>query len=460
MTTGETTERAGLGERFLRAARVFLDPKVLIILLLGFSSGLPLALTGSTLSAWTKESGISLGTIGLFSLVGLPYLIKFLWAPMVDAFQVPILGKLLGHRRGWLVFAQILLMAAILLLGLQNPAVSPWMVALAALIVATASATQDIVIDAFRVEYLPASEQSAGMGYFVGAYRVGMLVSGAGTLALVDHLQHNGIDTGPAWTFGYAVMALLVVVGLAAALLAHEPRATERETKAEKLGEREGNPLARFGRTAYDAFADFLTKRDALLILLFVLLYKLTDALAGVMTTPFLLDIGFDKTSIAAIVKLFGFTATILGGIAGGFLARVMPLSRALMVAGILQALANFTFCWQAAVGVDHSVLTIAIFTENFTSAIGTVVFVTYLSALCTSPAHTATQFALLSALASVGRILLASPSGYVAEAIGWFSYFMLCAAAALPGLALLWLLTMRGDFEAIEKKEIAAAIG
>jgi PAT family beta-lactamase induction signal transducer AmpG len=458
MTAAEGTQKPGFGERMARAAAVFLDPRVLIILLLGFSSGLPLALSGSTLLLWMKDVGVDLGMIGLFSLVGVPYTIKFLWAPIVDAFDVPILGRLLGHRRGWLVFSQILLMAAIVLLGVQDPLKAPLMVALAAVIVATASATQDIVIDAFRVEYLPTENQAAGMAYFVAAYRIGMLVSTAGAVALVAYLEYIGVNKSLVWTYGYTAMAALVVVGMIAAVLAKEPRAKEREAQAEASGERTGNPIARFFRAAYDAFADFFDKCDALLILLFVVLFKLTDALAGVMTGPFVLDIGFDKASYAAIIKGVGLAASLIGGVAGGLLARAMPLSRALMVAGILQAIANFTFAWQAELGVNHAALVMAISTENFTSAIGTVVFIAYLSALCTSPAHTATQFALLTALASVGRTMLASPAGYIAETTGWVWFFIICAAAAIPGLFLLWLLTRRGDFAEIEAKERAAA--
>jgi MFS transporter, PAT family, beta-lactamase induction signal transducer AmpG len=452
--TGGTTQKPTFGERFARAASVFVDKRVLIVLLLGFSSGLPLALSGSTLLLWMKDVGVDLGTIGLFALVGVPYTIKFLWAPIVDAFGVPVLSKALGHRRGWLVLSQILLMAAILLLGFQDPLKAPLMVALAALIVAAASATQDIVIDAFRVEYLPTDAQAAGMAYFVAAYRVGMLVSTAGAVALVAYLEYRGVNRSLVWGYGYVAMAAFVLIGMAAALLADEPREKEREAEAEALGERTGNPLARFFRAAYDAFADFLSKKDALLILLFVVLYKLTDTFAGVMTGPFVLAIGFDKASYAAIIKGVGLIASLLGGIAGGLLARAMPLSRALMAAGILQALANFAFSWQAWLGVNHAALTLAISTENFTSAMGTVVFIAYLSALCTSPAHTATQFALLTALASFGRTTLSSITGFVAAATGWVVFFALCAAAALPGLAILWVLIKRGDFEEIERKE------
>ena len=457
MTAAEGTEKPTFGERMARAASVFLDPRVLIILLLGFSSGLPLALSGSTLLLWMKDVGVDLGTIGLFALVGVPYTIKFLWAPIVDAFQVPILSRLLGHRRGWLLFSQFMLIAAILLLAVQDPVKAPWMVALAAVIVATASATQDIVIDAFRVEYLPTENQAAGMAYFVAAYRIGMLVSTVGAVALVAYFEHIGVDRSLVWTYGYAVMAAFVVIGVVAALLAKEPRAKDREAEAEASGEREANPLFRFFRAAYAAFADFFSKRDALLILVFVVLFKLTDTFAGVMTGPFVLDIGFDKASYAAIVKGVGLIASLLGGVAGGLLARAMPLSRALLVAGILQALANFTFSWLAWLGVNHLGLAVAISTENFTSAIGTVVFVAYLSALCTSPAHTATQFALLTALASFGRTTLSSITGFMAEATGWIMFFALCAAAAIPGLLLLWVLIKRGDFDAIEARERAA---
>jgi MFS transporter, PAT family, beta-lactamase induction signal transducer AmpG len=459
--TGETTQKPALGERLARAASVFLDKRVLIILLLGFSSGLPLALSGSTLLLWMKDVGVDLGTIGLFALVGVPYTIKFLWAPIVDAFQVPVLGKALGHRRGWLVLSQILLMVAILLLGFQDPLKAPLMVAVAALVVAAASATQDIVIDAFRVEYLPTDAQAAGMAYFVAAYRIGMLVSTAGAVALIAYLEYRSVDRSLVWGYGYAAMAALVLIGMAAALMAQEPQGEmEREAHTKAAGERTGHTLARFFRAAYDAFADFLSKKDALLILLFVVLYKLTDTFAGVMTGPFVLAIGFDKASYAAIIKGVGLIASLLGGVAGGLLARAMPLSKALLVAGILQAVANFAFSWQAWIGVNHAALALTISIENFTSAVGTVVFIAYLSALCTNPAHTATQFALLTALASFGRTTIASVTGFVAAATGWMVFFALCAAAAIPGLLILWILVKRGNFEGIDKKERAEAAG
>src|SRR5438477_2448885 len=212
---------------------VYLQPRVLIVLLLGFSSGLPLALSGSTLLVWMRESGVDLGTIGLFALVGTPYTIKFLWAPLIDALNVPLLSRLLGRRRGWLVFSQLLLMAAIVFLGLCNPSGSAFPVAIGALLVATASATQDIVVDAFRVESLNESEQAAGMASYVAAYRIGMLVSTAGALFLVSGFQGLGLDHNAAWSAGYAAMAVLVLIGVATTLVAREPAQSARAVAAQ-----------------------------------------------------------------------------------------------------------------------------------------------------------------------------------------------------------------------------------
>jgi MFS transporter, PAT family, beta-lactamase induction signal transducer AmpG len=454
MAGSEPADRLSVLERLARAGAVFLDRRVLIILLLGFSSGLPLALSGSTLLLWMKDRGVDLGTIGLYSLVGLPYTIKFLWAPLVDAFDVPFLGRLLGHRRGWLILSQLLLMAAICYLGSLDPLKAPGLIAIAALMVATASATQDIVIDAFRVEYLRVDEQAAGMAYYVAAYRIGLLVSTAGTVAIVAALEAAGVDRSVTWAYGYAATAVFLVIGMAAALMASEP---ETERKGAE-GEQTSALVLRFFRTAYDAFADFLTKRDAILILVFVVLYKLADTFAGVMTGPFVLSIGFDKATYAAIVKGVGLAASIIGGLAGGLLARALPMSRALLLAGVLQMLVNLVFCWQAKVGANPAALALTITVDNFGSAVGTVIFVAYLSALCTSRAHTATQFALLTALSAVGRTTLASVSGFIAETIGWGWFFVFSTIAGIPGLLLLWWLIGRGDFKGIEKREEAVA--
>ncbi|MEC9367831.1 MAG: MFS transporter [Pseudomonadota bacterium] len=454
----DTTEN-GLGARLARGLSVFLDKRVLIVLLLGFSSGLPLALSGSTLTLWMADKGVDIRAIGLYALVGIPYTLKFLWAPVVDAFSVPLLGKRLGHRRGWLVLSQLMLMAAVLFLGSLDPVMAPFLVALAALIVATASATQDIVIDAFRVEYLDTDEQAAGMAYYVAAYRVALLVSTAGTIALVAWLEHVGVAETQVWFWGYAAMAALVVVGLIGALMAKEPGKREAARAAgNETGD--GDPLTRFARAAVTAFSDFLSKEWAIAILLFVVAFKLCDTFAGVMTGPFVLAIGFDKATYAAIVKGVGLAASLIGGAAGGVLARAVPMSTALWVAAVLQMVSNFVFSWQAWVGANTAALTVTIIVENFTGAIGTVIFVAYLSGLCTSPLHTATQFALLTALAAVGRTTLASLSGFVAASTGWVIFFALTALAALPGFALLWWLQSHGHFAAMDRmaKEARAA--
>ncbi|MET0924199.1 MAG: MFS transporter [Xanthobacteraceae bacterium] len=436
---------------FADTLAVYLKPRVLIVLFLGFSAGLPLALSGSTLLVWMREAGVDLGTIGLFALVGTPYTIKFLWAPIVDALDVPVLSSLLGRRRGWLIFSQLLLIAAIVFLAFCNPAAAPWLVALGALLVATASATQDIVIDAFRIESLPESEQAAGMASYVAAYRIGMLASTAGALFLVSGFE--GLDFGKdaAWTAGYLAMAALVVIGIATTLIATEPEKSAAAT-AEHAAQAQENPLQRIALAAYGAFSEFLTRRMALAVLAFVVLYKLCDAFAGAMTAPFVIDLGFSRNDYAAIVKGVGLAATLIGGFAGGALARAYPLATSLWIGAFLQMGSNLIFTWQAFMGVDLWALTVTIIVENFTGAIGTVIFVAYMSALCQSPLHTATQYALLTALAAVGRTYLSAGAGYVAEASGWPLFFVISALTAIPSLFLLVWLQRRRHFDTLAK--------
>ena len=386
---------------------------MLIVLLLGFSSGLPLALSGSTLLVWMRESGVDLGTIGLFALVGTPYTLKFLWAPLVDALHVPFFTRAFGRRRGWLVFSQLLLIAAILLLALTDPARSPLFVALGALLVAAMSSTQDIVVDAFRVESLPESEQAAGMASYVAAYRIGMLVSTAGALFLVSALRRHrhralvGLDVGLCGDGG-------------AGADRHRHRA--RRHRARAIGARGSRDQRRDRVRARDRMPrsarspNSWPARMRSAALAFVVLFKFTDAFSGTMTAPFVIDLGFSRNDYAAIVKGVGLAATLIGGFAGGFVARRYSLAASLWIGGVLQAVANLSFSWLALVGVNQWALAFAITAENFTSAIGTVIFVAYLSALCQNPLHTATQYALLTALAAVGRTYLSSGAGYVAE--------------------------------------------
>ncbi|MBI3433956.1 MAG: MFS transporter [Proteobacteria bacterium] len=451
--TATPQDTSGTGRAsFAWTLAVYLKPRVLIVMFLGFSSGLPLALSGSTLLVWMREMQVDLGTIGLFALVGTPYTLKFLWAPVVDALDAPILSPLLGRRRGWLVLSQLLLMAAIVLLAFCDPASAPGLVALGALLVAAASATQDIVIDAFRIETLDANEQGAGMASYVAAYRVGMLASTVGALYVVTGFEQElGFMRPAAWTVGYLVMAALVAVGMVTALVATEP---EKPAAAE-IGAKAHTGAGAIGRVtgaAAGAFGDFLARDAAFVVLAFVVLYKFCDAFAGTMTAPFVIDLGFSRTDYANIVKGVGLAATLVGGFVGGAIARGVPLASCLWLGGILQAVSNLAFAWLALAGLNYPALIAAIIAENFTGAIGTVIFVAYLSALCKNPLHTATQFALLTALAAVGRTYLSSGAGFLAQATGWPTFFVLSALVALPSLALLAWLQARGHFRTLDR--------
>ncbi|MGI9463690.1 MAG: AmpG family muropeptide MFS transporter, partial [Aestuariivirgaceae bacterium] len=308
-------------------------------------------------------------------------------------------------------------------------------------------------IDAFRVESLNDNEQAAGLAGYVAAYRIALLVSTAGVVAMAGWLENIGYDGSVIWFWSYAAAASMLIVGMIAVLLAEEP---DQPQPSEQLSN--ANSVTRLAMTAFTAFSDFLAKPEAIAILLFVLLFKFCDAFAGVMTGPFVISIGFEKTAYAGIVKGVGTIAVLAGGFAGGFIARAIPMTTALWIAGILQMSSNLVFSWLASVGVDHTALAIAIVAENLTGGIGTVIFLAYLSALCSSPLHTATQFALLTALASVGRVVLSSYSGFVAEATGWFNFFIVTAVAAIPGLMLLYWLQSRGHFARMTGSKTAGA--
>jgi PAT family beta-lactamase induction signal transducer AmpG len=431
---------------------VYLRRRVLVVLFLGFSAGLPRALTASTLLLWMREVGVDLGTIGLFALVGTPYALKFFWAPLVDALDVPVLSRALGRRRGWLVLTQLLLMAAISFLAFCDPAIDPWKVAFGALLVAIASATQDIVIDTFRVESLDESEQAAGMAAYVAAYRIGTLVSTAGALYLVSGFESFGFTKHEAWIAGYLAMAALVTVGIITTLVAIEP---EKSAAAEQMHAGQSVPR-RLVTTVTGAFLDFFFREGVLaafVVLMFVVLFKFTDALAGAMTAPFVIDLGFSRDVYATIIKGVGLIATLVGGFVGGFVVKTYPLAASIWIGGVIQAVANFAFSWLAIVGANIAWLTFAIVVENFTAGIGTVIFVAYLSALCRNPLHTATQYALLTALAAFGPTFLSSGAGFIVERTGWALFFAICAAAALPSYVLLAFLQRRGHFATLTTK-------
>jgi PAT family beta-lactamase induction signal transducer AmpG len=435
---------------FVAALAVYASARVAVVLLLGFSAGLPLALSAETLRVWMADRGVDVGTIGLVSLASVPYTIKFLWAPIVDALQIPWLSARLGRRRAWLVATQLGLMATIVWLGTRDPVTAPLAVGVGALMVAFASATQDIVIDAFRVESLSVEEQAAGMAGYVAAYRIGMLASGAGVVGLTAWLEVEGWSKASVWPIAYGIAALLVLVGLLAVLFAREPKAHVVQTAPTH----KPDALARVLATARVAFSEFLSRDAAFAALAFVVLYKLCDALAGAMTAPFVLTgLGYDKATYAAIVKGLGLAALLIGGFAGGAVARALPLSTALWLGAVLQMVSNLAFVWLWYQPPSAWALAVAMVLENFTGAIGTVIFVAYLSALCRSPLHTATQYALLTALASAGRTVFASGTGFVVDAIGWPAFFIATTAAALPALALLAWLQRCGHFAPLDEE-------
>jgi PAT family beta-lactamase induction signal transducer AmpG len=418
--------------RWFAAAAVYAEPRVLAVLLLGFSSGIPLALTGQTLSVWMRESGVSLSVVGLFSLVGLPYVLKFAWAPLLDAVRIPLLTRRLGRRRAWLLTTQAALALSVVGLGISDPKSHPFVTAALALLVAFCSASQDVVIDAFRIESLSRSRLAAGLANYVAGYRVALLVATAGAFEMESRLQASGLTGRASWAMTYAAMALLVLAGSAAVVLSREPSDPAVPPRANE-------PFsARFRTAVIGPFTDFVRRRDWMLILLFVTLFKLGDAMAGVMTAPFVLDIGFDKVEYGRVVKVFGFAATLLGGFAGGYLSRLFGSMRGLWLAAVAQIASNLMFIWLAHTGPKLHALVVTIGIENLTGGLGTVLFIAYLSEFCDNRAYTATLYALLSALSAVGRTVLSASAGWLAESLGWPAFFLLTTIAALPALVLL----------------------
>ena len=400
--------------------------RFLLIGLLGFFSGLPLALTASTLTAWLADAKVDRAAIGLFAAIATPYAFKFLWSPLVDGLRLPVLTARLGRRRGWLLLAQLLLALAILWMGFTNPAVNPWLTGLAGLWIAILSATQDIVIDAYRVERLSLDEQGTGAAWVTFGYRIGMLVSGAGALALADQFG---------WQLTYSIMAGVMALSIPLTLLAREPEKEARVTAAPARGP--GEFIREF---VLEPFRDFMTRPHWLAVLVFVILYKLGDAFMGTMFNPFLLDLGFSKTQIAEVVKLYGLVATIAGTFAGGWLVARIGMFRTLLICGFGHMLTNLLLVMQARLGADVQFLAVSISLENFTGGMSTAAFIAYLSALCRVN-YTATQYALLSSLAAAGRTWLSTPSGALSKALGWEGFFFVASLMAVPGLMLLvWL--------------------
>ncbi|MGE4401661.1 MAG: AmpG family muropeptide MFS transporter [Desulfobulbus sp.] len=378
---------------------------------MGFSCGVPLLLTSSVLQAWMTEQHVDLSVIGLYSLVGLPYTLKFLWAPVFDRFSLPYFGR----RRGWMLVLQLLLILALVGLGLTDPGHTPLLVALAAFLVTFLSASQDIVIDAYRREDLSDNQLGLGSSFYVNGYRVGMLLAGSGGLIFADYMAFSQV---------YLLMAASLLVGIFTTLLCREPELSQ------------GTPKS-FAEAVWEPFTEYFNRDRALLLLLFILLYKLGDQMASTLTTPFYLDLGFSKTQIGAVAKLFGFWSAIAGGLIGGTILLRIGIIRSLWIFGILQAAAILSFSVLALMGNSLVGLAVAIMLEQLTSGMGTSAYVAYMASL-TNKRFTATQYALLSSCMGIPRVIIAAPAGWVAEHTGWPLFFVGCTLAAIPGLLLL----------------------
>ena len=420
-------------KRWLSAARIYMDKRMLTMIALGFSSGFPLLLVFGTLNLWLKDAGISYAAIGLFSLVKTPYSFKWAWSPLIDRIRLPLFCRL-GRRRGWALFTQIILMSSILCMSTVNPSATPLTMAFFAVLVTIASASQDIVLDAYRIESFSSKEQGAGVAIFVLGYRFGLIFSGAGAIWMASVMSWNNV---------YVIMSFGALVGIIAILCSKEPAQDSKKTQVSYSGSLRKR-IKKFLLTAvYDPFKDFMRKPDWAIILLFIFFYRMSDAYMGPMAYPFYDDMGFSKVEIAYVSKLYGMIATILGGIAGGLIINRFGIMKSLFWFGLLQGITNLMFVAQSYAGHNIYLLTITISLDNISAGMGTTALVAYLSSLC-NVAYTATQYALLSSLMSFARDVFAATSGFLADRVSWDIFFFTTALMVIPGLILLAYLTKK----------------
>ncbi len=400
---------------WLSTLKLFTNRRLLIIFLLGFASGLPLLLIGSTLQAWYTEAGINIVTIGALTLIGIPYTWKFVWSPLMDRF-VP---AFLGRRRGWLLITQVILFLLIGMMAFMQPGLSPMLLAITALIVAFMSASQDIAINAYQTDILLSHERGPGSAMYVGGYRLAMYVTGGLALIMAQFMG---------WHLTYMLMAGLMFIGILATLLAPEPQYNQK-------------PPNTLGAAVIEPFREFLSRKHAIAILIFIVIYKLSYAFILTMTPTFLLrDLGFSLADVGTVNKIVGISATILGVFIGGSLTARFGIFRALLIFGFLQAFGNLSYMLLAIVGKNYPLMVTAITLENFFAGMETAAFVAFIMSLC-DHRFTATQFALLSALAAYGRVFVGPFAGVMIEHIGWASFYFWTFIIALPGLILLYLL-------------------
>ena len=385
--------------------------RMLVAAIMGYAAGLPLELTGFVLKTWMRESGVDLTVIGLMALVGLPYTLKFLQAPILDRFSIGLFGR----RRGWLLIFQIGLILTIILLGGRNPAQSPWLVAAAAFLVTFFSASQDIVIDAYRREDLADNELGLGSSLYVAGYRIGMLLATSGGLIMADHIPFSLV---------YIILAGCLLPGVVTTLFTPEPPLAA------------GAPRS-IREAVVEPFKEYFQRSNALWILAFILLYKIGDTMAASMTAPFYIDMGFSKTEIGTLVKFFGTGAILTGSMAGGLIMLRLGIHRCLWLFGFLQAVSTAGFALLYVIGSNIMALAAVIAFENLSAGMGTAAYMAYMAA-ATNKKFTATQYALLTSLMGVPRVVVSASTGFTAQAIGWPSFFTLCTFMALPGMLLL----------------------
>lgn len=396
--------------------------RLFAVLCLGFSSGLPLALTGATLQAWFTQSGVNLATIGALSLLGIPYVWKFAWAPLLDKWVPPLLGR----RRGWILVTQIILCGLLVSIAHFNPNTAPHVIACIALGIAMASATQDIAFDAYRTDILSPEERGLGSAIYTFAYRIAMLVAGGGALIVADYAG---------WRITYELMAVLIALTVIITFMApEEPQ------------QRQGLD---FISAIVQPFKNLLTRERIGIILLFVLTYKIGDALALSLMSNFLLrGLGFSLTEVGLAFKTFGLLATIIGSFVGGICLLRLNLFKALLIFGVLQAFSNLMFMLLAMAGKSEALLLSSVFIEAFCSGLSTAAFVAFLMAMC-DHRYSATQFACLSALAAVGRVFAGPVASSMVAYLGWSTFFGWTVILSFPGLLLLTLLRRRVSLNA-----------
>ena len=420
---------------WLQSLKVYLEPASLRMLSLGFSAGLPLLLVFGTLSFWLREAGINRTTIGYLSWVGLAYGFKWVWAPLVDRMPLPGLTRALGRRRGWLLLSQVVIVAALVGMALTDPKVSLMPVVWCALAVAFASATQDIALDAFRIESADADHQAALAATYQSGYRLAMIWAGAGALWLAARAESPDAAgyQHSAWQFAYLVMAASMLPGMLTVLFSREPQPAPLPP---------ARNLAQWLQGALiEPFTDFLRRygRQAVLILALIAVYRISDVVMGIMANPFYVDMGYSKDEVAAVTKVYGVIMTLLGAFIGGAMALRLGVMRVLMLGAVLSAASNLLFAWLSTRGHDVSALVAVIAADNLSSGLASAAFIAYLSGL-TNVSYSATQYALFSSMMLLLPKFIAGYSGAVVDAVGYAPFFVGTALLGMPVLLLVWL--------------------